>query len=189
MNWRFHWERGKPWVRRINVWLMLAPLVSVVAVICAHWLEWRWFLSKPLHEGLAIVLVSVSFVTVLVRVRRGHGPFFVLLSFLVGSLLFREIHYPGTGKTIYVCLVVTLIWGIYWRDRIAPPLREGPSFPWLFATLFTYFFSQLIARRVFRGMPNEALLHVPLEEVTETMGHLMLIVTSLVGSWKRWPRG
>lgn len=189
MNWRFYWERSKPWVRRIDVWLMLAPLVSVAMVICAHWLEWKWFLSKPLHEGLAIFLVSVSFVVVLVRARRGHGPFFVWLLFLVGSLLFREIHIPWTGKTIYVCLVVFVIWGVRWWERIVPQLEEGSTFPWLFATLFTYFFSQLIARRVFRGMPNEALLHVPLEEVTETMAHVMLIVTSFLGSWKRWLRG
>lgn len=185
MNWRFYWECSKPWIRRINVWLMLAPLVSVVSVICAHWLDWQWFLSKPLHEGLAIVLVSAAFLILLLRVRRGHGPYFVWFSFLVGSLLFREIHLPWTGKTIYVCLVVALIWGVCWRERILPRLVERRSFPWLFATLFTYFFSQLIARRVFRGMPNESLLHVPLEEVTETMAHVMLIVTSFVGKWQR----
>ena len=105
--------------------------------------------------------------------KRGHGPLYILLVFLTASLLFREIHLDYTGKAIYVCLAVALIWGYRWRERLKPQLEKGPTFPWLTATLFTYFISQAIARRFFRIIPGEELLHVPLEEAAETAGHLM----------------
>ena len=116
---------------------------------------------------------------------RSRSPLPILV-FLTASLLFREIHLDYTGDAIYVCLVITLIWVIRWRERISPQLQEGPVFPWLIATLFTYSISQAIARRFFRIIPGEELLHVPLEEATETAGHIMLIVTSCAGAWTPW---
>jgi hypothetical protein len=50
----------------------------------------------------------------------------------------------------------------------------------LFGVLWTYLFSQLIARRVFRDiLPNERLLHIPLEETAETFAHLSFLVFAI----------
>jgi hypothetical protein len=46
----------------------------------------------------------------------------------------------------------------------------------LFGVMWTYLFSQLIARRVFRGIfPNESLLHIPMEETVETAAHVFFL--------------
>ena len=52
-------------------------------------------------------------------------------------------------------------------------------------TAFTYFLSILIGRRVFSIgylalLPNEAHMHVALEEVMENIAHLFLIFTGIV---------
>jgi hypothetical protein len=60
----------------------------------------------------------------------------------------------------------------------------------LVATGWAYLLSQLIARRVFRFVPLEDVLHVPAEEVTETMAHTMLAgiaISGLIG-WVRQSR-
>ena len=180
------WKHVKPWLQRVNPWLLLTPVASVLAIIGANALGWDWLLSKYLHETAALGLVSIALLIFALRLKLGHGPLYPILVFLTASLLFREIHLDYTGDAIYVCLVITLIWVIRWRERISPQLQEGPVFPWLIATLFTYSISQAIARRFFRIIPGEELLHVPLEEATETAGHIMLIVTSCAGAWTPW---
>jgi len=58
---------------------------------------------------------------------------------------------------------------------------------WWTATMAVYFLSVLISRRVFRHiLPCEKELHIPLEEVMETMAHLMMLGTSIL-AW-RWGR-
>ncbi len=180
------WNRIKPWLKRINPSLMLAPLAPVLFVITANAFTWDALLSKHLHETAAIILVGIALLIFAIRTRLHHGPIYPLLLFLTASLLFREIHLPYTGDAIYICLAITLIWGYRARAQLAPQLQIGPLYPWLTATLFTYFISQAIARRFFRIIPGEDLLHVPLEETTETAAHILLIITSCIGAWSVW---
>ena len=51
--------------------------------------------------------------------------------------------------------------------------------------LWAYARAFLLYRRSFRFLPGEDHLHNFLEEGAETVAHLMLIVTSLVGRWRR----
>ncbi len=175
------WRLYAPWVKRLNPWLMLVPIYSSVFVIAAYLLGQDWLLEKSLHEFLAIGLMIVPVAVLLYRCKAGHGPLYALLAFLAASLLFREIHIRHTGKAVYVCLLIFAVWTALWWGRIAPQLAEGRIFSLVVATLFTYFCSQVIARRVFRGIPGEHELHVELEEVAETAGHLLFIATSLWG--------
>ena len=175
------WRGCLPWVKRLNPWLMLAPVYSSLFVIVAYWLGHERVIEKQGQEYLAIALIMVPTVILPYRYKVGHGPLYLILAFLAASLLYREIHLPGTGNGVYVCLFIVMVWTVVWWSRIAPQLEEGRTFALVAATLFTYFCSQVIARRVFRGIPGEQTLHVELKEVAENMGHLLFIVTSLYG--------
>jgi hypothetical protein len=139
-----------------------------------------WYLSKPTHEVAAVCLTSIALLCHAVRWRTGHNPVHQWLTFLALAFLCREIHFAGTGKGVYIALIVLLIWG--WRSR--KQLLEGAAVgrlgQWVLATGWTYFLSQFIARRIFRYLylPNEDGMHIMLEEAVENMAHIMLIITA-----------
>lgn len=160
---------------------MLAPVYASVFVIMTYWMGLERLLEKQSQENLALLMIGVPTLVLPYRYRAGHGPLYLILAFLAASLLYREIHLPGTGDGVYVCLLIVMVWTIAWWKRITPQLKQGRTFALVVATLFTYFCSQVIARRAFRGLPGEQTLHVALEEVTENMGHFLFILASLYG--------
>jgi hypothetical protein len=113
----------------------------------------------------------------------------VILTGLAASLLCREIHFTGMDKAIYPLGVIILIWVVAWRDLVARSLKDRRHTIWLVAAFVAYFFATLADRRAFKFIPNEDQIHSQIEECVETMSHLVLIVASLVGSWRRcdWP--
>jgi branched-subunit amino acid ABC-type transport system permease component len=169
--------------------LLGAPLAVAIAVVYSR-LDPKGFhgfqasLEKPapfLIGFVALIYVIRSIVT--------RNPLYVLLAVLCFSLTMREIHFTGTGNGIYVALVVVGIWAFVWRNRLAGPLSDWRHTSWLIATAVMYILSQVIARRAFRPIPGEHEIHRSLEECIETAGHLLFIVTALVGNWRKIKRG
>ena len=176
--------RSDSWPRRINWWLLLlSPLGIAAAVVYSRFDPDTFHRFQRLLEIPAPFLVGLVFVVYAVRAYVTRNPLYILLTALTFSLTMREIHFTGTHKGIYVALVVVGIWTFAWRNRIAEPLKDWRHTSWLIAALGAYLLSQVIARRAFRGVPGEQEIHRSLEECAETIAHLMLIVTSLVGNW------
>ena len=79
-----------------------------------------------------------------------------------------------------------LIWILLRKKQIWTSIRHAKLFQIsLVGTAFTYFFSILIARRVFSldhlaMLPNEANVHVASEEVLENIAHLFLAFSGIV---------
>ncbi len=171
-------------ISSLNVWHFLPGPVTVVLIVIADSIGWDFLLSKSLHEYLALVLTGVAFLLCIAHLRVHGGSLFIILTFFTINLFCREIHFAGTDITIYLALFLTPIWAWLWMDRIAAVFEDKPFISLFTSTLFTYFLSQLIARRVFRGIPGEDILHVPLEEAVETTAHIMLIISYSIASWK-----
>ena len=55
----------------------------------------------------------------------------------------------------------------------------------LAASAATYAVALVIQRRAFKGIPGEDAMHIALEEASELMAHLLLLVGSVVGRWRR----
>ena len=123
----------------------------------------------------------------------GRDPLHLILGCLSAAFLCREIPFAGTSVGVYVALVALVVWVVLWRKRLAAPLEHGQTKSWLLVTAGMYVLSQVIARRVFADrhlgihmgiLPQEELLHIPMEEVCETVAHICLIVTSFAGSFR-----
>lgn len=177
-----------PWPRRINWWLLLAgPTAMAIATAGYHY---GWDRLDATLEVVGPFLAAIPAVLYLVRAIVTRNPLYVILVFVAGSLLCREIHFTGMDKAIFVLGGITIAWAIAWRKRLAAPLTDWRHTTWLIAAMAAYFFSQLIAKRVFSVehipiVPGEAEIHSKLEELAETVGHLLFIMASLVGSWRR----
>ncbi len=162
-------------------WPLLIGPVAMVLVYVAHVLQWSRLLDKSLQETLALVITVLAFVGFAIRYYRGRSPVHLILVVLAVVFFCREVHFAGTSSGVYVALVVIGAWAIHWRRRLKPLMDGGQLRFWLVSTFATYLLSQLIARRVFRFLPHESELHIPLEEIVENVAHLMFFVTSFVG--------
>ena len=157
----------------------------MICVYLFHWAGLENLYAKRLHETLALVILPLALVSYGAGAAYGRRSIHLILTILTIALFCREWHFKGTGIGIYVSLVAVGVWTYLWREKIKPALLHKQFRIWLISTCTTYFLSVLISRRLFKHLflPLEKQLHVPLEEVTETAAHLMMLITSLI-AWK-----
>ncbi len=177
-------KRLKQILSSLNGWHFLPGPVTVLLIVFADAVGWDFLLSKSFHEYLALLLTGIAVLLCIAHYKIHGGYLFIILTFFTVNLFCREIHFSGTDITIYLALFITPVWAWLWLDRIGEVFEDKPFLSIFTATLFTYFLSQLIARRVFRGIPGEDILHVPLEEAVETTAHILLIISYSIASWK-----
>jgi hypothetical protein len=166
-------------------WPVLLGPIAMISVYLAKGLEFEGFYNKRIHETLALIILPLAIVSYGTGAAYGRRPIHLILTVLTIALFCREWHFTGTSTGIYISLVAIGIWTYLWREKIKPALQYRQFRIWLISTCATYFLSVLISRRLFKHLflPMEKQLHVPLEEVTETAAHLMLLITSLI-AWK-----
>ncbi|HXG28054.1 MAG TPA: hypothetical protein VNJ47_04310 [Nevskiales bacterium] len=164
--------------------LAAGPLVIVLLYLVGaeHWRGEE----KRINEAFAVGILALTVTLLVLRSAWQRSLLHLLLGGFAAAALLREIHYDWTDRGVYVLLLllIGLAWG--WRERLAPAARSGSFLPWFKGALAAYLLSVLVSRRVFRDLlPNEPLMHVPIEEVMENLAHSLLLVSALVGSWHR----
>jgi hypothetical protein len=110
---------------------------------------------------------------------------YILLTMAV-NFLCREIHFVGTDNGVVIVAAIVLVWIIYRKDQIWANIENARAVQIALAgTVFTYSLSIIISRRVFSVeylglLPNEANVHVALEEILENIAHLYFICTGIL---------
>ena len=151
--------------------------------------DWNFDSLPVLLNNISPWMMLIPVAVYWVRSTATRNPLYMVMLMLAASLLCREIHFWGMNKAIYVLLIGVLVWFIVWRDVLAGPLTTDPRHTsWLIATVLMYVLCQIVARRWFKFIPGEDHWHSQLEEMCETVAHLMLLITSLVGSWRPYRR-
>ncbi len=139
-----------------------------------------WIAKAP-HEVAAIVLMIAVVTIFAVRSWRYRLVLDYLLLSMAINFLCREIHFAGTSEAVTVIAVVVLALTFHHAEEVLETLKEAPLVRLaLTGTVWTYMVALLIQRRVFKTgriplLPDEARLHVPLEEVTENIAHLYFL--------------
>jgi len=143
--------------------------------------------AQTYPEIVAPFLLAAAVAVYVVNSVVTRNPLSMILVGLSATLLCREVHFEWTHRGVYFMLAAVAIWALAWRRRLKRPTRDARHTSWLLATLWTYLLAFLISRRAFRFVPGEQAVHSFLEEGLETVCHVMLIVTSLLASWRRYP--
>jgi hypothetical protein len=169
----------------IRWWPVALPVIVFLMVYAAYFAGWSAFYQKHLHETLAMVILPIAFVIFLARTWKFRHPLYILLTCLTGAFFLREWHFRGTSTGIYIALAVLGFLAWQWRKDLEVLHQWVPLKIWLIAAFLAYVLSQFIARRGFRilHLPLEKQLHVPLEEVLETVAHTMMLIISIL-SWR-----
>jgi hypothetical protein len=174
--------------KNVTWWWLLVSLLPVVAVLVAYAGGALWFYGKSGNEAIAVPILAVAAAAWLGRAVRERSGFMALVSLQVVIFLMREIHFKGTGLGVYVAtagvglLVLCMAWRVDWRQAVATV--DWAMVTALLTTGACYAVALLVQRRVFRIIPGEEQLHVPLEEVGESAAHLCFLVSAFVRTRK-----
>jgi len=168
-----------------GIWCFLPAILGMFFV---YWAENNaaYLIAKEPHEILAICLMGIAVILFLVRSLLYRLEIDYILLTMAVNFLCREIHFVGTDNGVVIVAAIVLVWIFYWKDRIWANIEKAkPVQIALVGTAFTYALSIVIARRVFSVeylglLPNEANVHVALEEILENIAHLYLIVIGIL---------
>ena len=130
--------------------------------------------AKPPLEIAAVVVCGLFMLIAVVRFIVSRHVFFLWSTALFLLILSREIHFEGSDEAIFIGLVILLGIVLLKYDRFKAYLDN----PWVVNLLvtgfFTYFLSQTLDQRWWRGFPGEEIVFVSLEETLELAGHCMI---------------
>ncbi len=152
--------------------LILPPLVTVLL-----WIIMAADVFRPEKQGLEIESVVVSGLYMLIAAARfiiSRHVFFLWSTALFVLILGREIHFEGTDEAIFIGLAILGGIVLLKYDRFKDYLANPWVINLLVAGFFTYFLSQTIDQRWWRGFPGEEIVFVSLEETLELLGHCMI---------------
>jgi hypothetical protein len=149
-------------------------------------------LEKGIHESLAYWILGVTIAIFAVSAFRFRDTLSFFLLVLSVNLLLREMdaiylfgdHQLRTKAYIYVALGAMGVWGVLKRKHILPFIDAHCAFTTLLLAVGTgYFFSQLVARGVFKVkrfpiFPDVNHLHIAMEEIIENFTHATLLVAA-----------
>lgn len=194
------------WAKQVfhikNCWILVPGLIAVALVYVVHYFNiYPWFATKSFHENCAPWLVLVVFVILLTKSLITRDPLVIYLAVLALVFLVRELdatvfsvfgeEYLFKSKRLLGFLLIGMgLWAFGWHEKLFVCLNRSILLKVLLAgVLWSYFFSQLIARRAFKEvLPSERLLHIPLEEAAETAAHVFFLVCSLYILFCYFPR-
>jgi len=152
--------------------LILPPLATVLL-----WIIMAADVFRPEKQGLEIAAVVVSGLFMLIATARfiiSRHVFFLWSTALFVLILSREIHFEGTDEAIFIGLAILGGIVLLKYDRFKDYLANPWVINLLVAGFFTYFLSQTIDQRWWRGFPGEEIVFVSLEETLELLGHCMI---------------
>ena len=176
-----------------NCWILLPGMIAVLLVYAVHHFNiCTGVLNKGSLENLALWVLPMILLVLMAKSFISRDPLMIYLALLALVFLVRELDdisftFFGSSytfkskKLVDLLLVLMGLWGLGWHEKLFGSLNRFIVVKIsIFGVLWTYFFSQAIARRAFRSvLPNERLLHVPLEETVETAAHLFFLVFAI----------
>ena len=159
--------------QKINYWFLLVPLVltSVLWVLIA---AGGYKYSREELEAAAIVVSYLLLLAAALRYLITRHNFFSWSTGLMGLIMCREIHFAGTDPGIYLGLLLLFVITLLKYDTLKEYLDNPLVINLLLIGFFTYFLSQTIDQRWCKGIPGEKIVHVPLEETLEVLGHCII---------------
>jgi len=168
-----------------GIWCFAPAFLTIFFV---YWAEdyAKSLISKGPNEVLAIILMGLVVLVFLVRALLYRLDIDYVLLLMAANFLCRELHFTGTDDAVVIIAALTLAWVVYRKDRILETIEGAELFQIaMTGTIFTYFLSILIQRRVFKPtrlplLPNEELMHVSLEEVMENIAHAYFLICGVV---------
>lgn len=186
---RHHLQSVKAALQAIPFWVWFLPFLFGGVIILLLQSPLSWITEKPLQEVVAAVVIGNAALLVLLVCYWVRELFALLLAVLVWALFFRELHFTGTSKGLYLTIIVLAWLASSKRDALKCFMSELPVIVLLSGAMWTYLITKLLDRNFFTFLPNYYQWSHNVEETLETFGHLMImtlvVVTLRIGSLRQ----
>jgi hypothetical protein len=159
--------------QEINYWSLLVPL-AVTSVLWIVIAADSYPYGRKELEPAAIVVSCFFMLAAALRYLITRHNFFLWSTALMGLIMCREIHFAGTDPGIYLGLLLLFGIALLKYDTLKDYLGNPLVINLLLIGFFTYVLSQTIDQRWWKGIPGEKIVHVPLEETLEVLGHCII---------------
>jgi len=157
----------------INYWSLLIHLAVTLGMLILI-AEGAYPFGRKELEFAAIVVSCLFMLAAALRYLITRHNFFLWGTGLMGLIMCREIHFAGTDPGIYLGLLMLFGIALLKYDTLKDYLDNPLVINLLLIGIFTYVLSQTIDQRWWKGMPGEKIVHVPLEETLEVLGHCII---------------
>jgi hypothetical protein len=177
--------------RPLDFWPFMLWMLPIILVYGLGALGYQQLLNKRINDTIAqMPLLGIAVISFGWLAWKTRNEFVIVLTLLSLGFFAREWHFEGTTAGVFVVVAILGAWFVLRIDVMRSLIKNTPVEIWVWATALCYLISQLIAKRVFgpnylNWLPMERQYEVFLEETTETMAHVMLIITSLV-AWRQF---
>ncbi len=127
--------------------------------------------AKQALEIAAIVISGVLTIGLIGRYVYTRHLFLLWATGFMAIAMSREIHFSGSDEMLLIGWPTMLVIVLWRYDLFKSYLKNPVLINFLAGGFLLYLISQTIDQRWWRGFPGEDLVHVPLEELIEIMGH------------------
>jgi hypothetical protein len=148
-------------------------LTCLVLVVLLWLLIWIGLIrpTKQVLEIAAVVITGLFTLCLMVRFALTRHLFFLWGAGFMAIALSREIHFSGSDEILLIGWPVLLGIALWRFDAFITYLENPVLINFLAGGFLFYILSQTIDQRWWKGLPGEGVVHVPLEELIEILGH------------------
>ena len=180
------WNNFLTLFRLIDYRTLLACLVLTIVL----WpLIWVGFIrpTKPVLEIASVVITGLITFSLILRFALTRHLFLLWGAGFMAITMCREIHFTGSDELLLIGWPMLL--GVaLWRYELFKSYLGNPVLINLMAGgILLYFLSQTFDQRWWKGLPGEDVVFVPLEELTELLGHCTVGFAMLFSKEVRQP--
>lgn len=161
----------------------------ILAIFIGYWYHNNNYTQESVKyycEFIAVVLMGLTVLIFLIRVVLYKLKLDIVFLLVSIGFLCREIHFVGTDTLVVVVVAVAGVLAWWWRDDILNELTDKNQLKAvIFCMCWSYLVTLLIQRRAFSVnhlglLPDEELIHINLEEITENAAHLAFFAIGVV---------
>jgi hypothetical protein len=127
--------------------------------------------AKQVLEIAAVVISGILTIGLIGRYAFTRHLFLLWAAGFMAIAMSREIHFSGSDEILLIGWPIMLVIGLWRYDLFKSYLKNPVLINFLAGGFLLYLISQTIDQRWWRGVPGEDLVHVPLEELMEILGH------------------
>ena len=127
--------------------------------------------AKPVLETAAVIICGILTIALIGRYAFTRHLFLLWSAGFMAIAMSREIHFSGSDELLIIGWPIMLVVVLWRYDLFKSYLNNPVLINFLAGGFLLYLISQTIDQRWWRGIPGEDLVHVPLEEFLEVLGH------------------
>ena len=127
--------------------------------------------TKPVMEIAAVVVTGLFTLALIVRFALTRHLFLLWGAGFMAITMCREIHFTGSDELLLIGWPILLGVALWRYDLFKSYLRNPVLINLMAGGILLYFLSQTFDQRWWKGLPGEDVVFVPLEELTELLGH------------------